>query len=107
MCWCIAESIYELDRALLSKSLVSLGTCKDESNNKIDIRFSATTLVKGKMQTRRGFLGRAQSFEGSSANDILNITARMFVTFATSFHGAPRHPKGLETKVGETLVEHM
>ena len=93
ICWCLAEGLWEMDRAFMENGLLSLGICRDESKHRIDVRFSATVKAKGKIVTRRGFMGRAAALHGSAATDILDDTQRIFKSFATSSEEPPRLPK--------------
>ena len=99
ICWCLAEGLWEMDRAFIAKGLQSLGICRDESKHRIDVRFSATVKAKGKIVTRRGFMGRAAALHGSAATDILDATQRIFKSFATSSEEPPRLPiKTMQTR---------
>ena len=97
MCWTLAEAMREEDKAFMKKGLVSFGMARDESKNRLDIRFSGTVCVKGLIQNLRGFLGRARTEEGSTATDLLNVTRKIFKTFAT----AKYHPPAANGNGGE------
>ena len=90
MAWCLAEALWKNDRDFFTTgTLLSVGIARDESKNKLDMRFSATALVKGQILNKKGFLGRVAMNDGSAAVDIANATKKAFKTFSTPCCGTP------------------
>ena len=85
LAWCIYQSMLRLDIKFMKSGsgLESLGIARDESKNKLDIRFSATVVHSGLIQNRKGFMGRVQAYSGSAALDIVQGTKQVFKRFAT------------------------
>ena len=57
---------------------MSLGIARDESKNRLDLRYSVTVCTSaGEIKHRKGFLGRAHMLEGGSAQHLIQATKRI------------------------------
>jgi len=103
MAWCIAESMWDLDRSFLDKEGITITLLRDERKQRLLCRFKA---CDDKLARRSGVLGQAKNF-GTRSENITLATKNVIKRFSTSRFAAPglincnvaKHSASLQTRV--------
>jgi hypothetical protein len=103
MVWCLAEGMRQLDSVFLKKC-TSLSMKRDESHNRLSIRFSATEPEH--LESRSGILGLLRG-PGTGAHNITESTKEIIKKVATTGSAAPMSQVSIEPTVDQEMFDHI
>lgn len=98
---CLREGMFSVDRDFARKSLMS-SLRRDESQTRLSARFC---MVTGDLDRRIGVFGSIRGCQGD-ADDITDVSSKMFARFATSNVDAP-YAKNAKPETDIALDAHI